>query len=301
MNWQVIRSGLFLGITCFMLTICFGCGGADVKEEEAAATIDPAVIAMLDADYYIDYAGGTVPINDLPIGARVVDPSWEWEFRIETHYTHGRGEEDQTKSVTWLIVAKDHYEGLGPHVTLLSEELIGRFPFDDNIDRGSEYGSNHWGNSGNTNDGRGLRPWLNSTGIHSGEGFYRAFSEGFKQAVLTTTVPHKKWQSGSAYSTSDNVFIPSATELGDTTHHDTYPIGTAYAYFKEANNNQKVAILGGEAWWYWTRSPDSNYGFYVLGVERADDFGSDTANSDLFGVRPVLNLKAGTLVSEIKH
>ena len=28
-----------------------------------------------DADYYIDYTGGTIPIGELPIGARVVDPS----------------------------------------------------------------------------------------------------------------------------------------------------------------------------------------------------------------------------------
>jgi hypothetical protein len=139
-------------------------------------TFDPAVIAALDADYYIDYTGGTIPIGDLPIGARVVDPSWEWEFRTGDNYS-GSG---AVKPVTWIAVAKDHYDGLQPHVTLLAEELIGKHAFDDSTNRGSRYGLNHWGDSGINNASRGLRPWLNSSGIHSGEGFYRAFSESFK-------------------------------------------------------------------------------------------------------------------------
>jgi len=30
--------------------------------------------------YKIDFEKGSIPIGDLPIGARVVDPSWVWEF-----------------------------------------------------------------------------------------------------------------------------------------------------------------------------------------------------------------------------
>ncbi len=74
----------------------------------------------------------------------------------------------------------------------------------------------------------GLRPWLNSTGIHAGEGFYRAFSENFRSAVLNSDLPNREWQNGSDYSTQDKVFIPSTTELGDTKHEETYPIGSVY-------------------------------------------------------------------------
>ncbi len=270
----------------------------ETEAEEAPQTFDADVIAGLEADYYIDYESGTIPIGDLYIGARVVDPSWEWEFRTGRRYSREFG--DDTKPVTWLVVAKDHYSGLDPHVTLLTEELIGRFPFDDSTDRGSSRGSNHWGDSGTTNASRGLRPWLNSTSIHAGEGFYRAFSESFKRAVHTTTVPNKEWQSGSAYTTSDNVFIPSTTELGDTEHNRTYPIGTTYVYFQGAGDAKRVAMLGGDARWYWTRSPASRGGYGVRYVSSAGGFSyRSAANRDGSSVRPALNLKSEILVSEI--
>jgi HEAT repeat protein len=150
-----------------------------------------AVITETAAGYNIDYENGTILIGDLPIGARVVDPSWEWEFRAGDNYT-GNGE---VKPVSWVIVAKNHYGYMERHITLLSEELIGKHVFDNSTDRdheNSKYGYNHWGESGTANATRGLRPWLNSTDIHAGEGFYRAFSDNFKEAVLETTLPNKE-------------------------------------------------------------------------------------------------------------
>jgi len=243
-------------------------------------------------DCLIDYENGTIPLSDLPIGTRVMDPCWEWEFRTGYDYT-GSG---AVKPVAWLVVAKDHYEGLEPHVTLLSEELIGLFPFDYSTNRshkGAKYGRNHWGESGTGNAFRGLRPWLNSTGIHSDEGFYRAFSESFRQAVLTTTVPNKEWQNGSTYNTEDKVFIPSITELGlgHSDHDLTYPIGSAYPFFSGASNAKIVAMLGGKTSWYWTRTPNSRRGYEVRSIASASGFGA------LSGIRPAVNLKSGILVS----
>ena len=108
----------------------------------------------LDSDYYIDDENGTVPIGDLPIRARVVDPSWEWEFRTGSNYTLEAG--DETKPVTWLVVAKNYYQGFELHVTLLSIELIMCYPLDNSTNRGSDCGSNHWGKSGTNNANRGL-------------------------------------------------------------------------------------------------------------------------------------------------
>jgi hypothetical protein len=277
----------------------------EVGTENEAQTYAPAVIAALDADYYIDYENGTIPIGDLPIGARIVDPSWEWEFRTGDNYS-GSG---IVKPVTWIVVAKDHYDGLDPHVTLLAEELIGKHAFDNSTNRASQYGSNHWGESGTANAKLGLRPWLNSSGIHAGEGFYRTFSKSFKQAVLTTTVPNKEWQSGSAYSTQDKVFLPSTTELGDTAHSYTYQIGTAYPHFHGAGDAKRVARIDGETWWYWPRSPGSSYGSYVLTVLSTGEFYNinvfpfrlASAYIDRGAVRPALNLKAEILVSEIRN
>jgi hypothetical protein len=280
-----------------------GSGMDEQKPENAAEeppqTDAPAIIAGLDADYHIDYENGTIPIGDLPIGARVVDPSWEWEFRTGDNYS-GSG---KVKPVTWIVVAKDHYDGLEPHVTLLADELIGKHTFDNGTKEVNQYGSNHWGDSGTANASHGLRPWLNSTGIHSSGGFYRVFSESFKAAVLATTVPNKEWESGTVYSTEDYVFLPSTTELGDSGHDYTYTIGSVYPYFSGAGYAKRIAHLGGETWWYWTRSPDSRNGSSVRVICRAGTFYDFIASDyiDIHGVPPALNLKSETLVSEIRN
>jgi hypothetical protein len=282
--------------------------------------------AGLNADYYIDYEKGTTPLSDLPIGARVVDSTWVWEFRTGDDYT-GSG---AVKPVVWVVVAKDHYEGLNPHVTLQTEELIGKFLFDNSTNRNhidAEGGYNHWGESGTGNASKGLRPWLNSIGIHSGEGFYRVFSDSFKGAVITTTVPNKEWEKGSFYSTQDRVFIPSTAEMSYHEVNQAYQVGTTYSYYHEGGSAKRVARLGGEITWYWTRSPESHEsiifarGNIVRIVDYAGEFNNYFANGgdyvgrsvdfdgevvvasvfdNCFGVRPVLNLKAEILVSEIR-
>ncbi len=317
---------LFISIFIIVGGICAGCG-----EKESAQTYDPTVIASLDADYYIDYENGAIPLSDLPIGARVVDPSWEWEFRLGPNYSNEDWEGNPTipgevKPVTWIVVAKNHYDGLQPHVTLLAEELIGLYVFDNSTNRGHEYdqyGYNHWGDCGTANATRGLRPWLNSTGIHEGGGFYRTFSESFKRAVLSTTVPNREWEKGNAYTTGDMVFIPSTTELGDSDHYWTYRIGETYPYFIRVDDETRTAMMLGDGWrelvekaapgylekggvksntWvYWMRSPDSDYGDSVRSVGTDGGFDYYYAGSSDGGVRPVLNLKSEILVSEIRE
>ncbi len=208
----------------------------------------------------------------------------------------------EVKPVIWIVVVKNHYDGLEAHVTLLAVDLIGFNAFDNSTNRGSDFGSNHWGESGTANATYGLRPWLNATGIHTGEGSYRTFSESFTSAVLTTTVPNKEWQNGSAYSTQDKVFLPSTTELGDMAHKSTYQIGIAYPYFLGADNARRVAKeIGGEPMYYWTRSPDSSLERRVQDVHYDGGFGGyEGAYHGQSGVRPALNLKSGILVSETK-
>jgi serine/threonine protein kinase len=264
--------------------------------------IYPDILADLDADYYIDYENGAIPIGDLPIGTRVVDPSWEWEFRTGSNYS-GSG---IVKPVTWIVVAKDHYDGLEPHVTLLTEELIGLHAFDNSTNRNharAQYGFNHWGESGTANATSGLRPWLNSSGIHMGEGFYQAFSEDFRGAVIATILLNSYWKKGTVYSTKDNVFIPSTTEFGDIAHKYTYRIGEPYSYFIGVGNTKKrSAQLEDEALWYWTRSPDLRFGNYerIVSSAAASSFNFDVTN-DNSGIRPALNLKSEIMVSEIRN
>ncbi len=299
------------------------------EAEETPQTFNADVIAGLEADYYIDYENGAISIGDLPIGAKVVDPTWQWEHRLGVNYSdkywkgpkpagehgyeywatkahYGSTPEGEVKPVIWLVVAKDHYDLDERHVTLLAKELVGLFTFDDSTDRGREDGHNHWGKSGTTNANSGLRPWLNSVGIHSDKGFFQVFSDSFKNALLATSLPNKEWENGSTYNTTDNVFIPSTTELADSENAYSYQIGSAYPYFEGMGRAQRVAKLGGENKWYWTRSPGSMYSRSVRRViihvpDKEGEFGNIPASFVIGGVRPALNLKSEVIVSEIKH
>ena len=272
-------------------------GEADLAQR-LEENYDPETIDVInEADYMIDYEHGTIPMSEIEIGARVVDPTWEWEFRTGSNYTRETG--DKTKPVTWIVVAKDHYEGLEPHVTLLSKELIGRFPF-DNSTHVHDKGYNHWGESGTNNANRGLRPWLNSSGNHSEEGFYQNFSKKFSQKVVTTTVPNREGGNGDSYTTEDRVFIPSTTELGDTEHEQTYRIGAVFPYFSGAGDEDRVAQL--DAYYYRTRSPNSLLIYSTRSVYADGQFATSVASAAeacFSGVRPVLNLKSNFPVSEI--
>ncbi len=243
--------------------------------------------AQPDSFYYqIDYESAGMTLSELEIGDRIVDPSWSWEYR--TGYgISGSGEE---RYVIWILVAKDHYPGMEPHITLLAEELIGYYPFDNSTTREGSMGSNHWGDSGAADATHGLRTWLNGTGINEGEGFYRAFSDDFRNAVLSTRLPTREWKEGEIYFTEDKVFIPSTTELGDRLHTWTYEIGTAFDFFEGAEFRKVFAKLDGDINWYWTRSPNRFDSYNVRRVS-SRDFKISNANTGKIAVRPAINLR----------
>ncbi len=270
-------------------------------------------------DYYFSQSmmreastpGDTQPIINLKTGDRVVDPSWVWEHRFGEYYSNTNRFGDpappgEIKPVTWIVVAKDHY-GAGSGITLLAEEVIARFPFDNSTGRipGQTYhsGFNHWGESGTGNATHGLRPWLNSSGIHSGEGFYQAFSGAFQAAVVTVSVPNRHWKTGATYLTSDRVFIPSTTELGDTEHLETYRIGKAYPYFFGSSDADRIAGRSSVSAWYWARSPGLDRVGSISKINGHGDgnIGTFHANDSRSGPRPTLNLKSDTLVSAVPN
>lgn len=251
--------------------------------------------------YIIDHEFGNMPISELPLGSRVIDPSWEWEIRTGDNYS-GTGE---CKAVSWLLVAKNHYPDEEPHVTLLAEELIGRFAFDNSADRGHAYGSNHWGNSGISNAKQGLRPWLNSVGIHAGEGFYESFSSTFRESIVTVGLPNRDWEKNASYITKDKVFIPSTTELGCDQHEIVGTIGTTYPYFDGQNSEVRKALLAGNYIDYWSRSPSRVVSYSVLTFNTEGSltipdsyqlFNIGPAYRSYCGVRPAVNLKSDVIV-----
>lgn len=235
-------------------------------------------------------------IDALQIGDKVVDKSWDWEFRTGDDYTYREG--DVRKSLVWLVVADNHY-GEDSGVTLLSEELINVPSFSYiNSDR-------YWEDSA-------LRYWLNSIDIYAGEGFYRAFSGSFKNSIITVDLPNKETISpNKEYHTRDNVFILSTTELGDTLHNFTPIIGQAYPYFEGMEQSNRSAKLDGATSWYWTRSPrtggeEADFSLNIVCVDYKGGFAykqGDLTDSPeepwppTLADRPAVNLKSGTLIT----
>lgn len=234
-------------------------------------------------------------IETLNIGDKIVDPNWTWEFKQGYGYTD-YSESEVTEPVVWIVVAKNHY--MDNSVTLIAENLIGFYYFDATTLEGMLAGYNHWGNSG-LNASTGLRPWLNSTDQHTADGFYNAFSSDFKNIVLPTTIENAEYDTGEIYTTVDNVFIPSHTELGDVDHLDTFELGKVYEYFIDADYIKLRAKILGESWErdYWSRSPYT-MGYRPVGmISTSGIYVSSFADFNNVGVRPVVNISINTKVS----
>lgn len=278
----------------------------------------------------VEAAGGaTQDLWDLQIGDRVVDPNWNWDYiMFQQYYDYVSYDYDTvTKPVTWVVVAKDHY-GEGSGVTLMSEELINDFIFQHPAPHpDNNSGANYWGLSGiHGGDKYVLRHWLNSTGVHASEGFYSFFSNDFKEHIVPTTVPNKECN-GFSYTTTDNVFIPSATELGASSNDDIVylqglsidyiSIGEVFPYFQgdaeTVRNNRKAYHPYHNDWSnpfppsinYWTRTPNGNQKAHLLSLLFRDnepnpdfDFGLTNVGT-ITWVRPVLNMQAETPVTKM--
>jgi len=258
-------------------------------------------------------------LGELNIGDRVTDSTWAWEYRL------GHGYSDSQygvvtppgiyRPVTWIVVARDHY-GPGSGITLLAQDLIGLYPFDDGFnptESGFNMGYNHWGDSGSRHDATaGLRPWLNSQGQYSTEGFFQAFSDRFKSRIISASIPNRNMLDGSFYYTTDYLFIPSATELGiprGQKYFDDppYDIGKVYPYFIDSDHFKWQAELpgfkdtpqglpgAGDYYFSWTRSPGGGPGLVSAAGPGSSNF--SYASDGSLGVRPALNLCPLTPVS----
>lgn len=247
-------------------------------------------------------------VSELSIGDLVIDNSWQWEHKTGVGYT-GVG---AIKPITWTVVAKNHY-GASSGVTLLSNDLIGQFIFDNRTEV-------HWGGVNLWGFSNHIRPWLNGSGIYTGNGFYDAFSDEFRSSILITDIPNEGYNAGK-YTTQDKVFIPSTIELGDSvvsyeyydeimketrTRYVTFTIGTVYPFFDGATNSDRIAKLGASNFSYWTRSPESwlediVHCFLIDGSQGIYMRSDNKQAKDNNGVRPALNINPNMLVSGIPN
>ncbi len=135
--------------------------------------------------------------------------------------------------------------------------------------------------------------------------FFRAAVQGYsEEEIKSALVVHNRHGAQvleGEYTTSDKVFIPSTTELGDILHLRTKEIGAPYAFFADAKEADRVASLGGESSAYWTRSPSSSSPEAVLCVSAGGDFIDYDADEASVGVRPAINLRSHAAVSDMPN
>lgn len=111
--------------------------------------------------------------------------------------------------------------------------------------------------------------------------------------ILTPTLPIAAGFSIGATTITKKVFLLSITETGAATLNND---GSKLSYFSD--NNSRIAYNGsGNATTWWTRSPYSDYSYFVCCVNsNGDQDGNDASYSD--GVRPTFIIDSSLLVDE---
>ena len=292
------RKAVLLFMFAILVIILGGCA-ANSSEQNSTGTFDSGTLGALS------------------IGDRVVDNNWVWLFRQGSNYTVDElGEE--LKPVVWIVVGKNHFEveNNQPHVTLIAEELIANYPFDDSQNRGWHRGCGHWGDSGLPDAVHGIRPFLNYTFLEA-----VSASSTFYNAIVVTTLQNDtkfyadyKWgDNWRPYTTTDHIFILSASELGEKPRVND---GYALPYFELSHpdgpedsdwlKERRITNLLGSYMCYYTRTPETgrvhNSLMGVYNEQRfrrwAGDIKGNYAPIESFGIRPALNLVAYQKVSE---
>lgn len=142
------------------------------------------------------YTGQAQTLGDLPDGTFVLDPTSVWNYRKGENYS---GTIQVSYPVIWRKLTNNHYSQ--GSTLLLSEYEIADYPF---CVKGK--GIRDWGESD-------LRKFLNGY-------FYRHLSQGFKNELISTTIPYADL-TGKPKTSTDNVFVLSIVEwdLSDRAHN----------------------------------------------------------------------------------
>ncbi|MCS7460764.1 S-layer homology domain-containing protein [Paenibacillus doosanensis] len=205
-------------------------------------------------------------VGDLPVGTKIRD-NREWDYFTAGSIEAGLSDAEvyKTAPINWVLVDKDKYER-GTSL-FISEEIVAET--NEVIKEGM---MKPWSLSP-------VRGWLR-------ESFYPAFSATFRNAISITSYPNLSEGDGLQ---EETFFILAASELISVYGEDQYVI----PYFKNANDRK---ASGNESEYYWTRSQNSLFSYlYYLVNNASGDLRIKSGNLKV-GVRPVVNLKADTLV-----
>lgn len=255
-------------------------------------------------------------LGSLPIGALIKD--------VETTFLG--------VPIVWKKADSNHADYPVNSTTLITEKIIARKasdakePNNTNSDRKS-YGNNKYSVSN-------IDQWLNSeaaagqwyTARHEADqapdsmsvvssnpyssiaGFLNGFSDGFKKALLDTTLKvalNKVTDGGGYESITRKIFFASTTEVG-LANENGIAEGSCFSLFTD--NTSRIAqyastavndgaTAGGNGYW-WLRTPYSSYSSSVRFVYSRGTLDNSSAYGGSDGVRPLCNLSSETLVSD---
>lgn len=156
-----------------------------------------------------------------------------------------------------------------------------------------------WSSSDNRYGNSDVHSWMNN----EFNGYLSLLDSDIRAAVETVKIPYAANVEGGNIKTGVNglstkAFLPSMTEAGSTYH---LMIGTAFSYFKSADDFKRVAKLNGSAARWWSREPNENFGsssydniVICVGSDGSGEYGSSCDESR--GVRPVIALSQSLFV-----
>jgi len=284
-------------------------------DEYLDATIDPNKVYLVLAD---DGRHGVYKNEKWCDGEKVIT-TWadiqEW-VRAGTFASHySVGDQFNVKyngnKTVWDIVAidvatpadtsKTHSVTLMPHY-LLSDYMM----FDNKEPNNSDPDRKKWGN--NRYLYSNIRLWLNSDGdagswwiaqheydtapdyASTRAGFMNGFDANFLDVIGETKIKVVKntvTDGGSYEELVDKFYLPSITEVG-LGNENSIAEGTLFPYF--SSNRQRIkSKSGGNAYYWWLRTPDASDSGYVRFVYSAGTLGINNAYG-AFGVAPACNI-----------
>ena len=164
------------------------------------------------------------------------------------------------------------------------------------------HSTRQWDGSNNDYKNSDIHSWLNGT-------FLNLFDANIREAIKQVKIPYHNGtgSSGSVASGANGlsckIFLLSGYELGWTKSDSSYfpQDGAKLDYFTagtgSAANKKRIAKYNGSATYWWTRSPDTDFSYYVWNVN-SDGYCSSWYYNDTYGVRPAFVLPSTLSVSD---
>lgn len=262
-------------------------------------------------------------LSSLPIGAKIKVPHSVMGnvIFLKADQNHSGYPENSTTLITDELILLRAFDAKEPNNMNSDRQQYGNNRYSlSNID--------HWLNS-TASAGQWYSPQHstdqspNSTSVVSQNpydtdaGFLNGFDARFIAAMQDTTikVARNTVTDGGGYDTLvRKVFLPSLAELFNQSENsimegsllqyfqantNSIRIAKISTYAAEDNNNKgSSSVTAGTASYYWMRTPDSSYLYFVCDVRSGGSLGYGYAYGGSGGVRPLCNLNSETPVSD---